>query len=48
MLHALLAHVLCHPEENTREALLKLAQSPAFSADALSSAGFSSKRGISG
>ena len=48
MLHALLAHVLRHPEENTREALLKLAQSPAFSADALSSAGFSSKRGISG
>lgn len=47
MLHALLAHVLCHPEENTREALLKLAQSPAFSADALSNAGFSSKRGIS-
>ena len=48
MLHALLAHVLRHPEENTREALLKLAQSPAFSADALSNAGFSSKRGISG
>lgn len=47
MLHALLAHVLRHPEENTREALLKLAQSPAFSADALSNAGFSSKRGIS-
>ena len=44
MLHALLAHVLRHPEENTREALLKLAQSPAFSADALSNAGFSSKR----
>ena len=48
MLHALLAHVLRHPEENTREALLKLAQSPAFSADTLSNAGFSSKRGISG
>ena len=48
MLHALLAHVLRHPEENTREALLKLAQSPAFSADALSNAGFSSERGISG
>ena len=48
MLHALLAHVLRHPEENTREALLKLAQSPAFSADALSNAGFSLKRGISG
>ena len=48
MLHALLAHVLRHPEENTREALLKLAQSPALSADALSIAGFSSKRGISG
>ena len=48
MLHALLAHVLRHPEENTREALLKLAQSPAFSADALSNAGFSSKRGIAG
>lgn len=48
MLHALLAHVLRHPEENTREALLKLAQSPAFSADALSETGFSSKRGISG
>ncbi len=48
MLHALLAHVLRHPEENTREALLKLAQSPAFSADALSETGFSSKCIISG
>ena len=48
MLHALLAHVLRRPEENSRETLLKLAQSPAFSADALSNAGFSSKRGISG
>ena len=48
MLHALLAHVLRHPEENTREALLKLAQSPAFSADTLSETGFSSKRIISG
>ena len=48
MLHALLAHVLRHPEENTREALLKLAQSPAFSADVLSETGFSSKRIISG
>lgn len=48
MLHALLAHVLRHPEENSRETLLNLAQSPAFSADALSNAGFSSKRGISG
>lgn len=48
MLHALLSHVLRHPEENTREALLKLAQSPAFSADVLSNAGFSSERGISG
>ena len=48
MLHALLAHVLRHPEENTRETLLNLAQSPAFSADALSNTGFSSKRGISG
>ncbi len=48
MLHALLAHVLRHPEENSREALLKLAQSPAFSTDALSKTGFSSKRIISG
>ena len=48
MLHALLAHVLRRPEENTRDALLKLAQSPAFSADVLSNAGFSSERGISG
>ena len=48
MLHALLAHVLRHPEENTRETLLNLAQSPAFSADALSNTGFSSKRGIAG
>lgn len=48
MLHALLAHVLRHPEENSRETLLNLAQSPAFSADALSETGFSSKRIISG
>ena len=48
MLHALLAYVLRRPEENTREALLRLAQSPAFSAGALSDAGFSSKRIISG
>ena len=47
-LHALLAHVLRHPEENSRETLLNLAQSPAFSADALSETGFSSKRIISG
>ena len=48
MLHALLAYVLRRPEENTRETLLGLAQSPAFSADALSDTGFSPDRAISG
>lgn len=41
-LRALLAYALLYPEENTRERLLKLAQTPEFLAELLENTGFSS------